>query len=504
MKHSQSGLFVTNALVMWGAKTLQIVPSIVLVPYLIREIGEYGYGIYALVWSLLLAVDQLEKSLQSGVIKYCAGFLAQNQMGKVNKVVSTGFVYSFAIGVLAGAGTVGVAFTLKGYESAMKNSLLMVGIMIVFIVPVTPYVAVIQARQRYYISAVAETVSKYLSLFLVFVSFSVCTPSVEILVIIMAGSLLLSRVAQIPVAYRMVKGLRNHFRFSDKQTFRLLASFGAATVMIALCLTANTTGLRWLMNYLASTRFLAHLAILLMPGILLNQVVSAMTVTAMPAASAFEASADWDKLRTLMMRGIRYTVTMVSLGLIQAVFLLKPVLKIWVGSEYLFLSAYILVLLFAGGFMQCTSISHHILKGLGRIRTVVLIYFFGLVIIPLVAIVILQKMTENPYLAVTTGLSAGYIACAVLNIILGFRVLKLNFFSAFAYLFGQPVLSFLLAVVPAALLAGRLEIYGLLENLLVSLLSTVLFIGLILLFFATPSEKGEARRLMQRIVSWVR
>ncbi len=73
---------------------LLLVPQLILVPYLIATIGETGYGVYALVWSLLLGIDQLLQSLQSGVVKYSAGFLAEGRIDDVNRVVSS------ALGVL--------------------------------------------------------------------------------------------------------------------------------------------------------------------------------------------------------------------------------------------------------------------------------------------------------------------------------------------------------------------------------------------------------------------
>jgi O-antigen/teichoic acid export membrane protein len=69
----QSHLILSNALIIWASQVLQMVPQVILVPYLIRTIGEAGYGVYVLIWSLLMSVDQLEQSLQQGVIKYSIG-----------------------------------------------------------------------------------------------------------------------------------------------------------------------------------------------------------------------------------------------------------------------------------------------------------------------------------------------------------------------------------------------------------------------------------------------
>ena len=77
---------------MWATQVLQLVPQLIIVPYLIGTIGDAGYGVYALVWSLMMSIEQLQSSLQQGVVKYSAGYLAQGRVDDVNRIVSSSFV----------------------------------------------------------------------------------------------------------------------------------------------------------------------------------------------------------------------------------------------------------------------------------------------------------------------------------------------------------------------------------------------------------------------------
>ena len=296
----QSHLILFNATLMWVSRLLLLVPQLILVPYLLGTIGESGYGVYALVWSLIMSIEQLQLSLQQGVVKYSAGFLAQGRMDEVNKVVSSSFVYSILLAVVTCAGTLVAAAFYNDPSSQIGSALVVVGVMLLFIVPLTPYIAVIQSRQRYYVGAIAETISKYVSLLAAVAWFGMVGPSVEALIIIMAGMLFLSRLAQVPIAHRLVPGLQNRPSLFNGVHFRLIATFGAVIVLISLCLAANSTGIRWLMASLASTRFVAHLAIMLMPGILLTQIISAISITVMPATSAYEATGNRQMLQELL------------------------------------------------------------------------------------------------------------------------------------------------------------------------------------------------------------
>jgi len=148
---------------MWAARVFLLVPQVILVPYLIATIGESGYGAYALVWSLTMSIEQLQRSLQSGVVKYSAGFLAQGRVDEVNRVVSSSFVYSLLLAVVAATGILVAAVFYKDPSGQIGTALVVVGIMVLFAFPLTPYIAIIQSRQRYYVGAIADTLSKYVS-----------------------------------------------------------------------------------------------------------------------------------------------------------------------------------------------------------------------------------------------------------------------------------------------------------------------------------------------------
>jgi len=495
----QSHLIISNASIMWMTRLLLVLPQLVLVPFLIKNIGESGYGIYVLIWSLMASIDQLEMSLQQGVVKYSAAFLAQKRIDDVNKVVSCSFVYSLFISVVI---SIGILITAKLYPDSdrqMSASLILIGVMILFIVPLTPYVAIIQSRQRYYIGAVAETISKYLSLLIVIVWFQMLGPSLGALIFIMAAMLLLARLVQVPVAYRLIPGLRNRPSLFDKNTFRLIAWFGAATVLASLCLAANTTGIRWMMGSLISTSFVAHLAIMLMPGLLMGQITLAMTITIMPATSAYEATGDQSILRELLIRGMRYTMIVAMAGLLAAGLLMRKMLDIWVGADYLFLTPYALVLFAGVAFLQSTSVAHHMLKGLGKLRVVVLIYFTSLVIVPVILILVIYQLCLNPYIAATVGLFTGNVVCGCLNVCFCARAVGIDLSAIAIRVYSQTLLiaggSGLIGYL--VLKITGLDRFG--EHILLAILIVILFVVGCYTIFATAEERKQAKVIIRAV-----
>ena len=493
----QSHIIVINAAIMWATHVFLLVPQLILVPYLIGTIGEAGYGVYALVWSLMMSIEQFQRSLQSGVVKYSAGFLAQGRMDDVNKVVSTSFVYSILLAVVASAGTLVAAAFYKDPTGNIGSALVVVGIMVLFIFPLTPYIAVIQSRQRYYVGAIAQTVSKYISLLAVVIWFYTIGPSVEALIIIMAGTLFLSRLAQVPVAYRLVPGLQNRPRLFDRGHFRLISAFGATTVLASVCLAANSTGVRWLMDALESTSFITHLAIMLMPGLLLSQIISAITITVMPATSAYEATENQRMLQELLIRGMRYTAILALAGLITTSLLMRNVLNVWVGPNYLFLAPYVQILFAGQAFILNTSISHHMLKGLGKLRSVVFIYAFGLVIVPIGLILALFHILHNPYVAVTAGLVAGHLVCGCLQIGFCAKAVHVDLRGVFIRVYAQPLIVAAAVSLVALGIVAASGIDGLIGRASVSVLAIVLFFCGCYAFVATAAERQQVNELIQ-------
>jgi len=498
----QSHLMITNAAVMWTTQVLNLVPQLVLVPFLIGTIGESGYGIYALVWPLLLSIDLLEMSLQQGVVKDSAAFLATGRIDEVNKVVSSSFVYSVFVAAAACLGILAVSRLYAGPSGGLGRALTLVGLMVLLIIPLTPYVAVIQSRRRYDVGAIALTASKYVGLAAVIVWFRAVGPSIEALIVITMTALFLSRLAQVPVAHRLVPGLRNRPGSFDGRTFRRITVFGAAMVLVSLCLAANSTGIRWLMGALESTGFVARLAIMLVPGLVLSQGIYAVTLTIMPATSSYEASGNVRMLKELLIRSMRYTTILIGAVGIAAVLLMRGVLSLWVGREYAFLAPYALALLAGLSFMLSTSSVHHMLKGLGRLRAVVLIYLVGLVIVPVAVILAVHRLGHDPYAAVTAGLAAGNLVCGCLHIGVGVKLVRAGL---------REMLGRVYASVPLAAAAGLVAFAAVRAGGIGSLpgRAAAAFIA-VLLFFAgcyglisTPAERKQLKELPRAILSTI-
>jgi len=493
----QSQIFFSNSVIIWITRFLQIIPQFIIVPFLISHLGDSGYGVYALVWPIMASVDQMGRSLQSGIVKYAAQYLSLQEIERVNRLMSSSVFYSILLGFLASTGTILFSFFYGNRSPEVAASFFIIGGLLLFIIPLTPFVAIIQSKQRYYVEALANVAQKYLGLLGVFVWFTFADPSVESLVLIMAATLFVSRLLQIPVAYKLVPGLDISFGQFYWDTFKMVMIFGGATIFIALSNAVNNMGTRWIMGSLVSTTFVGHLAIILLPGQLISQFVQGLTVTVMPATSSYEATKNYNKLRELLIRAMRYTTMLSIAGLIAIVLFVSDAYKLWLGTEYIFLGKYATAFFISMVVLLSTSTAHHMLKGLEKLKVSASIAFVGKVIIPFGLIFLIYYLWGTPYIAVTAGLVTGNIITGFLQLMFAVKTLKINLGKLFnrVYLMASLVAGIIIGVA-----LGTYRIFDVRTTIIrlgVTMFSLLLYVLIAYFLISSETERKQYKELFE-------
>lgn len=116
--HSPSSeRFLKNVLWTWVGGALTIFVGLVLSPYVIRKLGPEGYGLWALLYSLVGYYGLLDLGVRSSIVRYTAYFHASGDMRDVNELINTVIAY-----YTAGASIlVPVSFVLSRYADRIFN-----------------------------------------------------------------------------------------------------------------------------------------------------------------------------------------------------------------------------------------------------------------------------------------------------------------------------------------------------------------------------------------------
>ncbi|PWT99251.1 MAG: hypothetical protein C5B51_27510 [Terriglobia bacterium] len=127
--------FLRNVLWSWMGVAFAMFAGLILSPFMIRRLGEEGYGIWALVFALIDYYDILDFGFRSAVVKYTAHYRATGELDQVNTVINTALVYFSLIGALVLLVTVLVFRSLHNlfqitlaYQPQFAALILLVGI----------------------------------------------------------------------------------------------------------------------------------------------------------------------------------------------------------------------------------------------------------------------------------------------------------------------------------------------------------------------------------------
>lgn len=495
---SQSRRLIHNTFVIWLMRFIRYIPELLLVPFVLNRLGPEAFGIYVLAWSILTAMERVQEPVTSAVIKYGANYLAKNKTDCVNRIVSTAFSIAVIVAVLSFVGILSVALLSHGlfsYSSLDSYGLtffcmLIVAVTIILSYPMMPFVGTMYALQRHDLFFIMDTSAAYLKAFLVVCWFMFVSPSTIVLMIIAGLAFLIPRLIMAIRAYRVVPNLEFKKEYINSKDLRLISSFAGILFIASLCYIVNFTGIKWIMGIIASATFVAHLEILLIPSRVVGQITHGMTLTVMPAASKLKALRDSDRLNELFIRGTRYINILIVLEIIAASLLIRPVLRLWLGAEYLFLYKYLVVFFCFNALKTTGYCANQILRGGGNLHAVLNNSLIGQALTPVGVSLVLYHVTNDPYWSVTIGLSTGSVVYGLMQIISCKIALKTPFREMMLRSFLQPALIGFPLFVFCLMLNVSVGPVNMVAGVLMFCVAGMFFLAVFYRVFATLGEKN--------------
>jgi O-antigen/teichoic acid export membrane protein len=260
----------------------------------------------------------------------------------------------------------------------------------------------------------------------------------------------------------------------------------------------NTSGVNWLMGILVSTSFVGVMAIMLKPSQLITEIIQAMSITVMPATSRYVALKDKEMLRELFVRGTRYMTLVAALCWIVILLMMRPVLTLWMGPEYAYISPYVIVICGGTIFWMSGSCAFNMLRGMGMLRVSVISEFVGLVLVGLSSILVLFKFTGSPFIAVSVGLTLGQVVGSTMRLVYCIQATEVKPFRFFVHAYLHTLgLSILISIFAAGWIY-----FGHIKSFWSSAGVTIgAFVGFCLLFLLllNETEKNMARELYKKL-----
>ena len=332
---------VVNTLANGSAQAVNIIATLVFMPLLIHSFGKADYGTFLIVTSIAGWASLLDFGVGASLVKMIAQHVAEKDRARIGDLVSAGLVFYVAIGVVASASLIALAFfggeifkvTPQG-AILLRNLLLVAAGFALVTWPANTAVYVLGGFQRYTITA---RVQLGVTLTTVCAYIVVLQMHWGPLALFTATSTIMftGSIVNIFAARRQLAGARVSPFNAKLVHLSHIFSFSWAIFLMQL----STIIVFQNADRLVLGIFLGMAAVALyQPAAqfqsLIVQLVAFTNSAVMPFASHLHASQAAEKLRLLFLRGTKYTLVFVTPVIVVLMVLARAILGRWVGPEF--------------------------------------------------------------------------------------------------------------------------------------------------------------------------
>jgi O-antigen/teichoic acid export membrane protein len=353
--------------------------ALLLPPILLRHMSPSNYAIWVLVLQVAAYMAYLDFGLQTAVGRYIA---FANE--KKDRELRDG-VFSTAFAALTVAAAIGITLILVGaFEahhifpaipspllSPMRLAIIIVGVSVAIGLPASAWNGAFVGLQRYEIPAISTVLGKVLSALGIIVA-AITGRSLVLMAWIVAVTNLLSYAIQLAMLRRIAPDIRFRGALITASTVRELMGYCASLTV-------------WSFSMLLVNGFDLLLVGRFQFGAVTPYAVSAMLITflagvqngifgvIMPHAAELHARQSAEALGNLLVKTTKLGVLFLLLTGLPLVVFAAPIIRIWIGPQFVQAGSSILIILVIANMIRLTGTPFaSILIGTGQQRLVVL------------------------------------------------------------------------------------------------------------------------------------
>lgn len=330
---------------------VNVLIALALSPFIVHTLGDASYGVWILIGSLTGYLGVLDLGVRTSIVKYISEFLAKKDDESLNEVFNTGMAVFLAIALV----TITVAFVLQllfpiFFEAQTFNlldirwAIMLVGVDIAIGFPLGLYGGFLSGMQRYDISnmidiiiAVGRAIATYVLL-----------KSGGGIVALAAISLIagiISAIWRVVIVHRSCPQLKIDLGQAKRSALKKISTYGAFSFLVIV-----SSKIIFYTDSVVITTFMgaASVTYFAIAANLIEYVrrfVKSMTTVFVPAMSGLQATAQIEKLNSMMINGAKYTLLLTLLIGLALVAFGHDFLALWMGPEYAKTSGIVLVIL---------------------------------------------------------------------------------------------------------------------------------------------------------------
>lgn len=325
----------------WGAYCVSIIVGFMLAPFVVRRLGDEGYGYWALILTATSYFLRLDLGIQSAVGQFISRHLADQNSDELNDKTNSALTVLLAMA----AGIVAVSFAASlffpvyfhvtpGSAASTTAAFALMGAAAAAKLPFSVFQAMLVGKERFDILASVTITMRLINAML---AYSVLSAGKGLLglAIVMAGTQFVEGLVLVVCARHAVPQISIRLFHFRPQAFKELFSFGSFNFLINL---AAQLGNGFWAVILARewgpdrvTRFsIGYEVIPYMVG-----VANAATLPMLHGLIPMDVREDEKGIRTMFLYGTRYFTALICAMGVNLLLLGERFIGLWMGEKYL-------------------------------------------------------------------------------------------------------------------------------------------------------------------------
>jgi O-antigen/teichoic acid export membrane protein len=360
-----------NVSATWLSLLVHAIVSFALSPLVLHRLGDAGFSVWILVFSLTGYFGLLDVGIRSSVVRYVAKAAAAGDEDQLRRLVATSLVFYLGVAVLVliltGVGSFYLAVLFKIPATQLPTArilFLLAGASVALTFPLSVFAGVLEGLQKFAQVQLTQMVVTVLRGLAVAFALSqggrlLATGAVTV------GANLLGYLVLMWMACRTVR-LPLSLRGANAQILGKLARYGFFAFIIVLA-----EKLRFQSDAVVIGAFLSSTAITFYSIASKLVEYSTYAVRSMaqiftPMSSQFHATADHEQLRRVLIAGNRACALIVLPLAVVLIMVGKSIIEVWVGARYIASYSVLVLLIVPKALYLAQSASTRILLGMGR------------------------------------------------------------------------------------------------------------------------------------------
>ncbi len=359
---------------------LRIAMGIVLVPYILSQVGDEFYGIWRISFSILYISWILQIGLNSSVNREIPQGLVHKDYNRISEVISTVVVFYSILSTIILVAVIALVVKFPiwfhvpiEHYTVSRIVIGITGIGFIIWMPFSVFRAVMNGLQSFISIGIVEVLMTICYTLAVFLLLGLGYGIIA-LTCLGVARLVLPVVALTFLAKYFCPQITISFRNASFKVFRSIFAYSANSAIYTVAAAFFTQGSIWVTGFLlgpAKTTYYStcHQLAAMIGGFLMISIV-----VIKPAVSQFQAQDDMERVRILFLRSIKY-VLMISLP---AAFFLcifrNEILMAWLGREDFVRVSYLIpILAIAQVAWLSLQASYFVINGIGHHRVFAII-----------------------------------------------------------------------------------------------------------------------------------